>query len=732
MTKTNDFAARLYDGVFEQIHGAISTLEYDTSDGQLSVEHGTARVVLDGIEDMLRQLMNDLRGCAEWNTFTIAFYGERNAGKSTLIECLRILLKEESKQEQRQAFHALQKQFGLYEHDLTLLEQQADKFERRQADARQKMAEADHQYGQQETDLARKISELRQRISDSRRMASIPQRLFSRVRRLPEDAMLKQLQQQLSRLPEQHALVIERLQRQQHDAQLKHQNIMTQHQTALDNRHQLEAYEDGSIISSGRSGTLHGMRQYEFAVNGRSFRILDVPGIEGSDEHSHHDIQNAVKCAHAVFYVTNRAAPPSTDDDVVTPLERIKAHLGAQTEVWTVFNKPVSNPRVLRKVALVSNDDQAGLTELDRQMREALGRHYKRSTTLSALPGFLALADCLTPLSSRALSRKTFIDALTAERLLDASGVGNFNQLLMQELIKDTERKILHANLNKIRVAIDSACTVMARLVGEQFMPLQDELHKEASYAGLQLDRERARLDKHVSAIGRQAIMAFGARVRQQINAQIEEDISNDEFEVRLQAIMEREQGAVQNGLPEQFEGKVQQCQRQVAGIIERFEEHAKDILLCHEHMNASAMARELAIDVHVDRGIDLQGLIVGVVDGAPLAWAPVRWSTTPLGDVTLLTGLFKSIWGYFSDDYRKSQQRKAAEKNIRKAYRELSHAFHQRQREALQPLKDRLDEIKALLWTPVVRTKKVCGDLDTLRAQLMKVAEDVTKERKR
>ncbi|BBG30778.1 AAA family ATPase [Zymobacter palmae] len=731
MTKTNNFAACLYDGVLEQIHDVISALEHDISDGRQRVEYATARVVLDGIEGMLRQLMNDLRDSAEWNTFTIAFYGERNAGKSTLIECLRILLKEEGKQEQRQAFRALQKQFGLYEHDLNLLEQQADKFERRQADARQKMAEADHQYGQQETDLARKISELRQRISDSRCTASIPQRLFSRVRRLPEDAMLKQLQQQFSRLPEQHALVIERLQRQQHDAQLKHQNIMKQHQTALDNRHQLEAYEDGSIINSGRSGTSHGIRQYEFMVNGRSFRILDVPGIEVSNEHFHLDIQNAVKCAHAVFYVTHRAAPPSTDDDAET-LERIKVHLGAQTEVWTVFNKPVSNPRVLRKVALVSNDDQSGLTELDRQMREALGRHYKRSTTLSALPGFLALADCLTPLSSRALSRKTFMDALTAERLLDASGVGNFNQLLMQEVIKDTESKIQHANANKIRVAIDSACTVIARLVGEQFLPLQDELHKETGYAGLQLDRARARLDKEVSAIGRQSIMAFGARVRQQINAQIEEDISNDEFEVRLQAIMEKEQGAVQDGLPEQFEGKVQQCQRQVAGIIERFEEHAKDILLCHERINASAMARELAIDVHVDRGIDLHGLIEGVVDGAPLSWAPVRWGMAPLGDVTLLTGLFKSIWGYFSDDYRKSQQRKAAEKNIRKAYRELSHALHQRQREALQPLKDKLEEINALLWTPVVRTKKVCGAIDTLRVQLIKVAEDVTKERKR
>lgn len=34
---------------------------------------------------------------SEWNTFTVAFYGETNAGKSTVIETLRILLGEQSK-----------------------------------------------------------------------------------------------------------------------------------------------------------------------------------------------------------------------------------------------------------------------------------------------------------------------------------------------------------------------------------------------------------------------------------------------------------------------------------------------------------------------------------------------------------------------------------------------------------------------------------------------------------
>ena len=39
---------------------------------------------------------------SEWSNFTIAFYGETNAGKSTIIESLRLLLGEEGKKWEHQ------------------------------------------------------------------------------------------------------------------------------------------------------------------------------------------------------------------------------------------------------------------------------------------------------------------------------------------------------------------------------------------------------------------------------------------------------------------------------------------------------------------------------------------------------------------------------------------------------------------------------------------------------
>ncbi|MFP6038227.1 AAA family ATPase [Helicobacter pylori] len=51
--------------------------------------------------------LESLKNNEEWENFTIAFYGETGAGKSTLIECLRLFFKERSKRDQQERFRQL-------------------------------------------------------------------------------------------------------------------------------------------------------------------------------------------------------------------------------------------------------------------------------------------------------------------------------------------------------------------------------------------------------------------------------------------------------------------------------------------------------------------------------------------------------------------------------------------------------------------------------------------------
>lgn len=66
-------------------------------------------------ENKITTNIEELQRNSEWETFTIAFYGETNAGKSTVIETLRILLNEKSKAEEIKAFKKFEKENGINE-----------------------------------------------------------------------------------------------------------------------------------------------------------------------------------------------------------------------------------------------------------------------------------------------------------------------------------------------------------------------------------------------------------------------------------------------------------------------------------------------------------------------------------------------------------------------------------------------------------------------------------------
>ncbi|MBS7348620.1 MAG: hypothetical protein KIG95_00355 [Comamonas sp.] len=90
---------RLYANVSDSVGKAMADIL------SLNVEHKDGKREIGNITEKLRDIQNrfdselqQLKTHAEWDTFTLAFFGETNAGKSTIIESLRILFKEETRQ----------------------------------------------------------------------------------------------------------------------------------------------------------------------------------------------------------------------------------------------------------------------------------------------------------------------------------------------------------------------------------------------------------------------------------------------------------------------------------------------------------------------------------------------------------------------------------------------------------------------------------------------------------
>ncbi|NMX73620.1 hypothetical protein HBO23_11715 [Pseudomonas sp. WS 5532] len=98
MNATEDLN-RLYADVSDSIGSAMEDII------ALNVEHKDGKREIGNITEKLRDIrgrfdseLEQLKTHAEWDTFTLAFFGETNAGKSTIIESLRILFKEESRE----------------------------------------------------------------------------------------------------------------------------------------------------------------------------------------------------------------------------------------------------------------------------------------------------------------------------------------------------------------------------------------------------------------------------------------------------------------------------------------------------------------------------------------------------------------------------------------------------------------------------------------------------------
>ncbi len=727
MTAAEDLPESLYARILGQISDVIRVLNQDAQEDKLNGKQNAAKDALQGIERDLNQSIEELRRNAEWKTFTLAFYGETNAGKSTLIESLRILLKESSKMQQREQFRALQKQLGISESNLHELEQQIEALGGQLAQLDNELSVTAERFDQQQTQLEQHATSLRQRIETLKSSAGFIQRIINLFRKLPEELDLQKAQQQAGQLLTQREAGLQSLQKRRGETRQQHEDTSSRHQTALIDLQQLEAFEDGGIIGDGRPDFTRETHPYTFEVAGEPFMILDVPGIEGDEVKVSEQISKAVKRAHAVFYVTGKAAPPQTGDEGRPgTLEKIKAHLSDQTEVWTLFNKRITNPLALQKPSLISADEQASLADLDNKMREQLGDNYQRSLSLCALPAFLAAADCLTPRSGKAASRKKFLEALPPDQLLEKSGLKSFYRHLTQDLVKDYKNKIRRSNMNKVGVAIDNVCTVMDRLRRDQFLPLTDDLRREATNANKQLDIALVTLKSNLVNEGEKAIGKFEENVRQKIYDRIDRNIGNDDFKSSLRSIMEIEQKVLQTDLPKQFDEQVGQFQKQTAEIVERYQQHANDLLASYENLRKARLDGDFTLNVNIDNGINVYGLLAGLAGGALMIWNPMGWVLMTLGAITLLTGLAKSVWGFFDDDYKKGQQRDSAEENLDRACDEIRASLRQSMDEAVPTLEKTISEIREMLQAPVRQAQQISNKLDSAHLHLKQLASNL------
>lgn len=114
---------RFYDNLISDVNDVISQSE------KLEVAHENIepikKTLLNGLKrhrDIFEKNAIKAKELSEWNKYTIAFFGETNAGKSTIIESLRILGKEKSKLAEYEEIESLKQDLGKKNQNIENLE----------------------------------------------------------------------------------------------------------------------------------------------------------------------------------------------------------------------------------------------------------------------------------------------------------------------------------------------------------------------------------------------------------------------------------------------------------------------------------------------------------------------------------------------------------------------------------------------------------------------------------
>ncbi|PWK37673.1 hypothetical protein [Cupriavidus plantarum] len=718
----------LHQAVLSEIDRLLSRFTSDKKDDRLNEAVRQVTNIIGPAQAELVQSIETLEKHARRNPFTIAFYGETNAGKSIIIDTLRILLGEPTRQQARRQFKAIAAKYGIDEATLSDLEQSIDEQRASLEAMRAQTEERAAQRSSRKHTREQKLLQLREDVDARLRTATVWKKLLHLVRKSPDELELDNAEQHHAQLlvsnADEHREDQASLERAADSLRATEEHLAA----AQEELPRLDPYADGDIIGQGLSDFTLECHSYLFEANGQRFELLDVPGIEGKEARVLESILGAVRTAHAVFYITNKAAVPQTGDRKGQgTLEKISAHLGDHTEVWAIYNKRINSTIPLDSDALLNDDDRDGLSSLDHAMKEHLGPQYQGHISLSAQPAFLAVADYLVPGSDRARKRAKFLKKWDAQTVLSKSRFQAFIKQLTGSMLEDCEARIRAANARKVQHAVEAIIGKLAQLQKETIGPLAEEFRNDWKHVDKQLDLAVEGLDQAVKSVALQAAERFKQQVRVQVYQRIEGDIGNDALKTALKTIVGTEQAALETQLSKQMKEKVDAFRTEVAETIERFSQRMVSLLDIYQSKGAGAQFDlNWTFDFRSKSGVDYTkllvagaALVVGIMAGGPVAIG--------LAVATFLVSAGMAVRSLFDSKYKKAQQRLAADKNIERVIDSLRRAMEGNRSTLMDSVEVQIESIKTQLRQSVDAAIEVNSALKDACRNLKRYSETIS-----
>ncbi|UOR60067.1 apolipoL family protein [Helicobacter pylori] len=183
--------------------------------------------------------------------------------------------------------------------------------------------------------------------------------------------------------------------------------------------------------------------------------------------------------------------------------------------------------------------------------------------------------------------------------------------------------------------------------------------------------------------------------------AHIDRGIEYDECRRKFKYELQQGMKELDKDMKRRFEQDEEQFRKDIKEDIEQFEERIKNSLVMLNHINLDS---GFDPNFNIHSGIDKIGLFYSIGGLALLLAVPV------LGEIALVAGLVlgligigKSVWSWFSSDYKKSQQRKEVDKNLDKVCEKIEERVRNQIENAKKVICEKVENLKTRLNDPVV-----------------------------
>ncbi|GAA8645690.1 hypothetical protein KYTH83_06520 [Helicobacter pylori] len=429
-------------------------------------------------------------------------------------------------------------------------------------------------------------------------------------------------------------------------------------------------------------------------------------------------ILNATKKAHAVFYVTKKPTPPQKGEErKERTIEKIQKQLDSQTEVWTIFNKPINNPRAF-KDGLIDESEKESLKILNEEMKNILGKHYKGHQIVSTQAAFYGLASALLPESDFYKNKQKFLEVFKEEELLYKCHFKQLGGFITEALLENSRTKIIESNCNKALKVIEKLQEAIITTIDRQIDPTIREIKNHHKEVCDNLDRSKGKYISNLEKSVSEEKDRFKVGFREEMHARIDDDIEDHVFK----AMFKHELQKGTEKLRENIKRRSNECEErfveEIKKDIEQFEERIKDSLRMLDRINIDS---GFDFSFNINSGIDGLGLFASVAGLIALLMTPVLGEFTLAAGIVLgAIGIVKSVWSFFDSDYKKSQQRKEVGKNLDKVCEKIE-----------KDMKSQIESGKKATFGKIEHLKATLNDLvvcyERMREGLIKAGEDLS-----